>query len=183
MSRIGRKPIPVAKEVAVTIAEGNALTVKGPKGTLAATFNSDLLITQQDGQIVVERPSESTKHRSLHGLTRTLISNMVIGVTTGYSRGLEITGVGYRVVKQGNNLILFTGFSHPTLVEPPDGISFVVDTPTRLRVEGIDKVQVGEIASKLRGIRPPEPYKGKGIAYSGEKIRRKAGKAGKAAKK
>ncbi len=180
MSRIGRKPIALPTGVTISLGDENHVTVKGPKGTLTRTFNPDMRIAQEDGQLTVTRPSESPLHRSLHGLTRSLLNNMIIGVTSGYRRTLEITGVGYRAVKMGNNLMVLVGFSHPVQVEPPDGITFAMETPTRIAIEGIDKEAVGEIAAKLRGIRPPEPYKGKGISYTGERIRRKAGKAGKA---
>jgi large subunit ribosomal protein L6 len=178
MSRIGNKPIPLPKGVTVDL-DGTHITVKGPKGTLERDLRPEIIVKQEEGQIVVTRPSEDNLHRSLHGLTRTLIANMVIGVTDGYTRNLEIAGVGYRVAKDGNNLIFSLGFSHPVRVEPPAGISFNVETPTRLSVSGIDKQVVGEQAAQIRKLREPEPYKGKGITYQGERIRRKAGKAGK----
>ena len=178
MSRIGNKPIPVPSGVTVNI-DGHHVKVKGPKGELEQSFQPEIKIEQQDGQIVVTRPSESSTHRSLHGLTRTLIANMVTGVTDGFTRNLEIAGVGYRVAKDGQALVFSLGFSHPVRIEPPTGISFTVETPTRFSVSGIDKQVVGEQAAQIRKLRQPEPYKGKGISYSGERIRRKAGKAGK----
>ena len=178
MSRIGNKPIPVPSGVTVNI-DGHHVKVKGPKGELEQSFQPEIKIEQQDGQIVVTRPSESSTHRSLHGLTRTLIANMVTGVTDGFTRSLEIAGVGYRVAKDGQALVFSLGFSHPVRIEPPTGVSFTVETPTRFSVSGIDKQVVGEQAAQIRKLRQPEPYKGKGISYSGERIRRKAGKAGK----
>lgn len=178
MSRIGNKPIPVPSGVTVTI-DGSRLVVKGPKGTLEQAFRPEINISQEDGQIVVTRPSEDSMHRSLHGLTRTLIANMVTGVSDGFTRNLEIAGVGYRVAKDNKALVFALGFSHPVRIDPPDGITFNVDTPTRFSVNGIDKQRVGEQAAQIRKLREPEPYKGKGISYQGERIRRKAGKAGK----
>jgi len=178
MSRIGNKPIPLPKGVTIDL-KGNHIVVKGPKGTLERDLRPEIDVEQQDGQIVVTRPAEDKLHRSLHGLTRTLIANMVTGVTDGFTRNLEIAGVGYRVAKDGNNLVFSLGFSHPVRVEPPQGITFNVETPTRLSVSGIDKQVVGEQAAQIRKLREPEPYKGKGITYQGERIRRKAGKAGK----
>ena len=178
MSRIGNKPIPVPQGVTVEL-EGLHITVKGPKGTLERDLRPEISVKQEEGQLVVTRPSELNLHRSLHGLTRTLIANMVTGVTEGFTRNLEIAGVGYRVAKEGNNLIFALGFSHPVRIEPPAGITFNVETPTRLSVSGIDKQVVGEQAAQIRKLREPEPYKGKGISYQGERIRRKAGKAGK----
>lgn len=178
MSRIGNKPIPVPKGVTVTI-DGTHVVVKGPKGTLEQNIRPEINAEQQDGQIVVTRPQEDKWHRSLHGLTRTLIANMVQGVTAGYTRTLEISGVGYRAVKEGNSLVLSLGFSHPVKIEPPAGLSFTVETPTRFSVSGIDKQAVGQEAARIRELKKPEPYKGKGITFQGERIRRKAGKAGK----
>ena len=178
MSRIGRLPIAVPSGVDVTIA-GRELTVKGPKGTLSRTLHPDMKISQEDGTIVVARPTEQKTHKQLHGLTRTLVNNMVVGVTDGYRKGLEITGVGYRAALNGRKLQLNLGYSHPIEIDPPEGISFEVETPTRLAVVGIDKELVGQIAAKVRSTRKPEPYKGKGVRYSGEVVRRKAGKAGK----
>lgn len=178
MSRIGNKPIPVPKGVTVEL-NGTHMVVKGPKGTLEQTFRPEVDIRQEDGQIVVTRPAEDKLHRSLHGLTRTLISNMVTGVTDGFTRNLEIAGVGYRVAKDGNTLVFSLGFSHPVRIEPPPGVTFNVETPTRFSISGIDKQVVGEQAAQIRKLREPEPYKGKGISYQGERIRRKAGKAGK----
>jgi large subunit ribosomal protein L6 len=178
MSRIGRLPIAVPSSVDVTI-EGRQLTVKGPKGTLSRELHPDMTVSQEDGTLVVERPTEQKTHKQLHGLTRTLVNNMVVGVTDGYRKGLEITGVGYRAALNGKKLTLNLGYSHPIEIEPPEGISFEVENPTRLAVVGIDKELVGQIAAKVRSTRKPEPYKGKGVRYAGEVIRRKAGKAGK----
>lgn len=186
MSRIGRKPINLPKGVTVTIEEENLLTVKGPKGTLTQKFHPDMQIVQEDGQLQVQRPSDEKLHRSLHGLTRTLISNMIVGVTDGHQRALEINGVGYRAQLEGKTLVLNLGFSHQVRLEPPADVQYVVgerksaNDPLPLFVRGIDKQVVGEEAARIRGLRPPEPYKGKGVKYLEEKIRRKAGKAGKA---
>ena len=178
MSRIGRLPITVPAGVEVNL-DGRSITVTGPKGTLARQLHPDMRVVQEDGSLLVERPTDAKMHRQLHGLTRTLVSNMVIGVTTGYRKGLEITGVGYRAAKVGEKLQLNLGYSHQIEIVPPTGISFEVETPTRLAVVGIDKELVGQIAAKVRQTRKPEPYKGKGVRYAGEVIRRKAGKAGK----
>ena len=178
MSRIGRLPITVPAGVEVTLV-GRAITVKGPKGTLARDLHPDIKVVQEGGSILVSRPSEAKINKQLHGLTRTLVANMVEGVTTGYRKGIEITGVGYRATKIGEKLQLNLGYSHPIEIDPPSGISFEVENPTRLAVVGIDKELVGQIAAKVRSTRKPEPYKGKGVRYSGEYIRRKAGKAGK----
>jgi large subunit ribosomal protein L6 len=178
MSRIGRLPIKVPSTVEVTI-DGREITVKGPKGTLTRQLHPDMQVSREDGTIVVERPSEARLHKQLHGLTRTLVANMVTGVTEGYRKQLEITGVGYRAAKVGNRLQLNLGYSHPIEIEPPEGIAFEVENPTRLSVVGIDKELVGQIAAQVRSTRKPEPYKGKGVHYLGEQIRRKAGKAGK----
>ena len=178
MSRIGRLPIPVPSTVDVTI-EGRQLTVKGPKGSLSRSLHPDMKVSQEDGTIVVTRPTEQKTHKQLHGLTRTLVNNMVVGVTDGYRKGLEITGVGYRATLNGKKLTLNLGYSHPIEIDPPEGIAFEVENPTRLAVIGIDKELVGQIAAQVRSTRKPEPYKGKGVRYAGEYIRRKAGKAGK----
>jgi large subunit ribosomal protein L6 len=178
MSRIGRLPIAVPSGVDVTI-DGRQLTVKGPKGTLTRTLHPDMRVSQEDGTLVVARPTEQKTHKQLHGLTRTLVNNMVVGVTDGYRKGLEITGVGYRAALSGRKLTLNLGYSHPIEIDPPEGISFEVENPTRLAVVGIDKELVGQVAAQVRSTRKPEPYKGKGVRYAGEYIRRKAGKAGK----
>ena len=178
MSRIGRLPITVPSTVDVTI-DGRQLTVKGPKGTLSRELHPDMTVSKEDGTLVVTRPTEQKTHKQLHGLTRTLVNNMVVGVTDGYRKGLEITGVGYRATLNGKKLQLNLGYSHPIEIDPPEGISFEVENPTRLAVVGIDKELVGQIAAKVRSTRKPEPYKGKGVRYAGEYIRRKAGKAGK----
>ena len=185
MSRIGRTPIVVPPKVQVNWNEDNFLTVKGPRGELSYKVDPDLTLKLEDGQLLVTRPSDEKVQRAKHGLYRTLINNMVVGVTTGYTKQLEIHGVGYRAAKVGDNLVIQVGFSHPVEVQPPTGISFTVDgvdaatKATKLSVNGIDKQLVGEVAATIRHIRKPEPYKGKGIRYAGEKIRRKAGKAGK----
>jgi large subunit ribosomal protein L6 len=178
MSRIGRLPIPIPPGVEVVI-EGHRITVRGPKGELARDLHPAMLVRRTDGTLVVERPSDEKLHRQLHGLTRTLVANMVEGVTNGYRKALEITGVGYRAALVGRKLQLSLGYSHPVEIEPPDGISFEVENPTRLAVVGIDKELVGQVAARVRATRKPEPYKGKGVRYAGEVIRRKAGKAGK----
>src|SRR5690554_1224991 len=177
MSRIGKNPIEIPAGVEVKV-EGNVVEVKGPLGTLTQEISPEMIVEVQDGAIVVTRPSDSKTHRSLHGLTRTLIVNMVEGTTKGYSRSLEIVGVGYRAAKQGNKLVLQLGYSHPIEVEPAPGIEIEVPTPTKITVKGIDKQLVGQTAANIRDFRRPEPYLGKGIRYEGERIRRKAGKAG-----
>jgi len=178
MSRIGRLPIAVPSGVDVTI-DGRTLTVKGPKGSLTRELHPDIAVAREDDRLVVSRPTEQKTHKQLHGLTRTLVNNMVVGVTDGYRKSLEITGVGYRAAKVGEKLQLNLGYSHPIEIAPPQGISFEVENPTRLAVVGIDKELVGQVAAQVRSTRKPEPYKGKGVRYAGEYIRRKAGKAGK----
>jgi large subunit ribosomal protein L6 len=178
MSRIGRLPVPVPSGVDITI-DGRKLTVKGPKGELTRELHPEMAVLREDGSIVVRRPSEEKRHRQLHGLTRTLVNNMVIGVTTGYRKPLEITGVGYRASLVGKKLQLNLGYSHPIEIDPPAGVSFEVENPTHLAVVGVDKELVGQVAARVRATRKPEPYKGKGVKYVGERIRRKAGKAGK----
>ena len=178
MSRIGRLPIPVPSGVDIAI-DGQAVSVKGPKGSLSLTVAEPIAVERQDGVLNVTRPNDEGKVRALHGLSRTLIANMVTGVTTGFSKTLEIVGVGYRVVAKGKDLEFSLGFSHPVLVEPPEGITFRVEAPTRFVVEGIDKQLVGETAARIRKLRKPDPYKAKGVRYQGEVIRRKVGKAGK----
>jgi len=178
MSRIGRMPIQVPGGVEVTVAD-EEVSVKGPKGSLSQRVPGQMTVTLRDGQVVVTRPNDEKENKALHGLTRSLIANMVEGVTNGYRKTLEISGVGYRAGRAGNRLTLQVGFSHPVEVAPPVGIAFEVETPTRFHVVGIDKALVGEVAAQVRRIRPPEPYLGKGIRYAGERIRRKAGKAGK----
>ena len=182
MSRIGRMPIEIPQGVEVHI-EDNVVRVKGPKGELSQGFHPEMRVTVSEGRVVVSRPSDERFHRSLHGLTRTLIANMMEGVTKGYSRTLEIEGVGYRAAKSGEKLVLTVGYSHPVEIAPPPGIEFEVPSPTRIVVKGLDKQRVGEVAAMIRAVRKPEPYQGKGIRYENEKIRRKAGKTGKAAKK
>lgn len=178
MSRIGRLPITVPAGVDVTI-DGADVTVKGPKGTLSRTVPAPISVERgDDGTIAVTRPNDNREARSLHGLSRTLVANMVQGVTDGYTKKLEIVGTGYRVIAKGSDLEFALGFSHPVIIPAPDGISFAVESPTRFSVSGIDKQQVGEVAANLRKLRKPDPYKGKGVRYEGEVIRRKAGKAG-----
>lgn len=181
MSRIGRKPITVPAGVDVKI-DGTTVTVKGPKGTLTNTFNSDMIIKQEGTEIIVERPSEDKVHKSLHGLTRTLVNNMVEGVTNGYSKSLDIEGVGYRAQKQGKNLVMNLGYSHQVIVPEIEGITIDVPAQNKIVINGIDKQKVGQFAAEVREKRPPEPYKGKGIRYTGERIIRKEGKAGKGKK-
>jgi large subunit ribosomal protein L6 len=175
MSRIGRKPIAVPDGVTVDIKPG-AVSVKGPKGELSQAVSPDMKVTQDNGTVTVERPTDRGEHRSLHGLTRSLIANMVVGVTDGYEKRLEIQGVGYRARLQGKALELSVGYSHPVSVTAPEGIEFEVPQPTQVVVRGIDKQLVGEIAARIRRTRPPEPYKGKGVRYAGEHVRRKVGK-------
>jgi len=175
MSRIGRAPIAVPGDVQVTIA-GNNVAVQGPKGQLSMDVHPSMQVALADGVMTVSRPSDSGPNRSLHGLTRTLISNMVTGVTTGFQKKLEIVGVGYRVSKKGDDLEILVGYSHPVVVPPPKDIEFEVPAPTQIVVKGIDKQQVGQVAAEIRSIRKPEPYKGKGIRYEGETVRRKVGK-------
>jgi len=178
MSRIGRMPIALPSGVEVT-QEGRLLRVTGPLGTLEREIHPEMTVERDDGQLRVVRPSDQPRHRALHGLTRTLVNNMVTGVTSGFTKGLEISGVGYRAQLQGTKLVLALGYSHPVEVDPPPGIEFRLETPTRLAVFGADKELVGQIAAYIRSRRKPEPYKGKGIKYTGEQILRKAGKAGK----
>ena len=178
MSRIGRLPIDIPAGVTVSV-DGRKVAVKGPKGELTLSVASPIEVSVDDGQVVVTRPDDERESRSLHGLTRTLINNNIIGVTQGYSKGLEVVGTGYRVQQKGGSVEFALGFSHPVLVDPPAGITFTVEGNNKLTVSGIDKQAVGEAAATLRKIRKPEPYKGKGIRYAGEVVRRKAGKAGK----
>ena len=179
MSRIGKQPIELPAGVQVDIADGNVVTVKGPRGSLTQTMHADMLIAIDDGTLTVQRPDNEGFHRSLHGLTRSLLANMVDGVTNGFEKRLQIVGVGYRAVMKGSDLEIAAGYSHPVLVPQPDGIEFEVPTPTQIVVRGNDKQQVGEIAANIRKVRKPEPYKGKGIRYEGEYVRKKAGKAAK----
>lgn len=179
MSRIGRMPVPIPAGVKVEV-QGTRVTVTGPKGSLSSQFHRDMQIEVTDGQLVVRRPTDQRHHKALHGLTRALLNNMVIGVTQGYQKQLEVQGVGYRVDLQGDSLLLQLGFSHPVRIVPPEGIKFDVDPRTKIiTVSGVDKELVGRVAAQIRAWRPPEPYKGKGIRYVGEQVRRKAGKAGK----
>lgn len=178
MSRIGKMPVQVPEGVDVQI-KGTHVHVKGPKGELEHTFPGEMIIALKDGEITIERPSDERTHRAFHGMTRSLINNMVVGVHDGFEKILEINGVGYRAELDGKNLVLYVGYSHPVTVAPPEGIQFEVDAKTRqIKVIGFDKQMVGHVAADIRKVRPPEPYKGKGIKYLGERIRRKAGKAG-----
>jgi large subunit ribosomal protein L6 len=178
MSRIGRKPISVPSGVDITLND-SVITVKGPKGSLSRQLHKDMKVTVQDNVITVERPSDNKQHRSLHGTTRSVVANMVSGVTEGFSKSLELVGVGYRANKSGNKLVLNVGYSHPVEIVPEDGIEFEVPAATKIIVKGIDKERVGATAAKIRSVREPEPYKGKGIKYEGERNIRKEGKAGK----
>ena len=179
MSRIGKQPVVIPAGVTVTVESGNVVTVKGPKGELKRTFAPQLTIEQKDGQILVSRPNDLKQNRALHGLTRTLINNMVVGVNTGYQKVLEVNGVGYRAAKSGKVLTLNLGYSHPVEMEDPEGIETVCEGANKIIVKGISKEQVGQYAAEIRMKRPPEPYKGKGIKYADETIIRKAGKTGK----
>ena len=179
MSRIGREPIAVPAGVSITIADGNVVTVKGPLGELKQTFSANINIAQDGDKLLVTRPNDEKENRSLHGLTRTLLNNMVVGVTKGFEKKLEIVGVGYRAEKQGAKLVLGLGYSHPVVFEEKDGVKFELPDNTTIIVKGIDKQAVGQVAAVIRSKRPPEPYLGKGIKYTGERIRRKAGKTGK----
>ena len=178
MSRIGKKPVIIPANVTVNVAEGNVVTVKGPKGELTNTFNADMIINVEGNVLTVSRPTDEAQHRALHGLTRTLIANMVEGVDKGYSKELEVNGVGYRAEKKGNQLVMRLGFSHEVIVDEIPGITVEVPTPNKIIIQGIDKQVVGQFAAEVRGKRPPEPYKGKGIKYVDEVIRRKVGKTG-----
>src|ERR1700691_636703 len=179
MSRIGRSPIPVPSNVTVTLS-GNSVSVKGPQGQLERQLPAGITITQEGDELIVTRPDDERRHRALHGLSRSLVANMVTGVTNGFTKDLEIVGVGYRAIAKGpGTLELALGFSHPVIVEAPQGITFEVPAPTRITVRGSDKQAVGEVAAKIRKLRKPEPYKGKGVRYAGEVVRRKAGKAAK----
>ena len=178
MSRIGKKPVVIPAGVTVEVAEGNVVTVKGPKGTLTNTFNADMILNVEGNVLTVSRPTDEANHRALHGLTRTLIANMVEGVDKGFSKELEINGVGYRADKKGNQLVMRLGFSHEVIVDEIPGITIEVPGPNKIIIRGIDKQVVGQFAAEVRGKRPPEPYKGKGIKYSTEVIRRKVGKTG-----
>ena len=178
MSRVGRQPIPLPPQVSIEI-EGAHVTVKGPKGELSRDLPAEMQIRVENGQVLVTRPSDAPRHRALHGLTRTLVANMVTGVDSGFAKTLELHGVGYRAQKQADHVVLAVGFSHPVEVTPPPGVDLEVDGTNRIHVRGIDKELVGQVAAEVRAVRPPEPYKGKGIRYAGERVRRKAGKAGK----
>lgn len=177
MSRIGKKPVPLAKGVTASI-DGRTITVKGPKGSLTRMLPADMVITIGDGDVTVSRPTEQERHKALHGLTRTLVANMVEGVATGFSKKLELQGVGYKAEPKPFGINLVVGLSHQVPVKAPDGITLVCETPTLVRVEGMSKELVGQVAAEIRNVRPPEPYKGKGIRYLGEQVRRKAGKTG-----
>ena len=178
MSRIGKMPITVPAGVEVTIADGNLVTVKGPKGTLTSKFHHDMIIKQEGAVLTVSRPDEEHEHKSLHGLTRTLLHNMIVGVTEGFKKELDVNGVGYRVAKEGNKLVMNLGFSHQVIMEEIEGITIEVPGPNKIIIHGCDKQKVGQFAAEVREKRPPEPYKGKGIKYTDEVIRRKVGKTG-----
>ena len=179
MSRIGKLPVKIDAGVTITVDDSNVVTVKGPKGTLSQQMHPDMQIEQDNGVLTVKRPSDDKAHRALHGLTRSLIHNMVVGVTAGFETKLEIVGTGYRAQLQGKNLVLNMGYSHPVEFQPIEGITFEVPAPNKISVKGIDKQVVGQVAANVREVRPPEPYKGKGIRYEGEVVLRKEGKAGK----
>jgi len=178
MSRIGRAPIAIPAGVEIKVEDNNVVTVKGPKGTLTKQFNANMAIAMDNGVLTVSRPNDAKENRALHGLTRTLINNMIVGVTTGYKKELDVNGVGYRVAKEGNKLVMNLGFSHQVIMEEKDGITIEVPGPNKIIINGCDKQAVGQFAAEVREKRPPEPYKGKGIKYVDEVIRRKAGKTG-----
>ncbi|WP_026565536.1 50S ribosomal protein L6 [Bacillus sp. UNC41MFS5] len=178
MSRVGKKPIVIPAGVTVTL-NNNTVTVKGPKGELTRTFHTDITITVEENLVTITRPSDAKEHRALHGTTRAVLANMVEGVSTGFTRGLELIGVGYRAQKQGNKLVLNVGYSHPVEIEAEEGLEIEVPANTKIVIKGTDKERVGALAANIRGVRPPEPYKGKGIRYEGEFVRRKEGKTGK----
>ena len=179
MSRIGKHPVAVPAGVTITVGDNNCVTVKGPKGELTQSFSPEMIIEQENGVLTVKRPSDDKRHRALHGLTRTLINNMVVGVTTGFEKKLEIVGTGYRAQMDGKDLVLNLGYSHPVRFAKMDGIEFETPALTKITVKGIDKQKVGQVAADIRATREPEPYKGKGIRYEGEFVRRKEGKTGK----
>jgi large subunit ribosomal protein L6 len=179
MSRVGKKPIEVPAGVTVTVGDNNVVTVKGPKGELSRAFNKDIAVSQEENILTVSRPSDSKEHRTIHGTTRALIANMITGVSTGFERSLELVGVGYRAQLQGTKLVLNVGYSHPVEFTPEEGLQVEVPANTKVVIKGIDKERVGALASNIRQVRPPEPYKGKGIRYEGEVVRRKEGKTGK----
>jgi len=181
MSRIGKRPVPLPKGVTAQMS-GQRITVKGPKGEIGRTIHEDLSVAIEDASVLVKRPTDETKHKALHGLTRTLIANMVEGVTKGFQKALEIQGVGYKAEPKGAEIQLLVGYSHPVRYKPPQGIKIVIENNTLVKIEGIDKELVGQVAAEIRSVRPPEPYKGKGIRYQGEQVRRKAGKTAQAAK-
>ena len=181
MSRIGKRPVPLPKGVTASV-NGQRVTVKGPKGEVGRTIHADLTAVVEDGSVVVKRPSDESRHKALHGLTRTLIANMVEGVTKGFQKALEIQGVGYKAEPKGQEIQLLVGYSHPVRYKPPQGIKIVIENNTLVKIEGVDKELVGQVAAEIRSVRPPEPYKGKGIRYQGEQVRRKAGKTAQAAK-
>ena len=181
MSRIGRKPVPLHQGVTARL-DGRRLTVKGPKGEISRTFHPEMILAVEEQVVVVRRPSEETRHKALHGLSRTLVANMVEGVTKGFSKALEIQGVGYKAEPTKDGVQLVVGFSHPVRYQAPQGIKITVDNNVNVKIEGVDKELVGQVAAELRNVRPPEPYKGKGVRYAGEQVRRKAGKTAQAAK-
>ena len=183
MSRIGKKPVVIPANVTLTVADGNVVTAKGPKGELTHALHPDMILKLDGNVLTVERPDEEHLHKSLHGLTRTLLNNMIVGVTEGYKKELEVNGVGYRVAKDGNKLVMNIGFSHQVIMEEKNGVTIEVPAPNKIIVSGIDKQSVGQFAAEVREKRPPEPYKGKGIKYANEYIRRKEGKAAKGSKK
>lgn len=179
MSRIGKLPINIPGGVTITVGDDNTVNVKGPKGELSEKISLEMQLSMENGVMSVKRPSDQKQHRALHGLSRTLINNMVVGVTEGYQKNLDIVGVGYRAQMQGAKLVLNVGYSHPVEFEPPEGITYEAPAPNRISVKGINKQQVGQLAADIRKVRPPEPYKGKGIKYENETVRRKEGKTGK----